>query len=363
MDSRINLDKRQLSLLLSNLIITKMIFAYPRFLFKTSGNAAWIQAIYMSLFAYALLLVSFSFFRRSGNRSVLQLAESIGKLPLKIVVAFIVGAIIAVNAATEIRTFAESVKIILLPKTKIEIIMALFAVTVIIGARCGLGALSTINALFFPICLFALLAMTVALIPAYDINRLLPILGKGSESIFIKGLGDMYGFSDIIALNLLLPYCGDIKTVKKSGTRAVLLGGGVLVILSLAYAMTYPYPYSEEFLLIPYQLSRMVRIGEYFQRFEALFELVWTMTQLLYTAIYVCLLAEVITTSFKLSHAKSIIPCSVCLLSLLSFLPSSVVSLLDISSQVKMYLAIPAYLLPIVIPLIYILLRKKGDTK
>lgn len=363
MDIKIDFNTRQLTLLASNLLITKMIFAFPRFLFKTSGNAAWIQAIYMSLLAYILFSASVCFFRSTGNRSILQLAESIGKAPLKILVSLIVATIIVTNVSTEIRTFAESVKIILLPKTKIEFIMIFFAFTVSLGALSGFGSLATVNALFFPFCLFFLGVLVVMLFPSYSINNIFPVFGTGVKDIFIDSFKDMYCFTDLIVLNLLLPYCKDIEIVKTSGRRAIFIAGSILTLICLAYGLSYPYPYSAEFLLIPYQLSRMVRAGEYFQRFEALFEFVWTVTQLLYSAIYVVILCNVFSNTFKLRSYKALIPCVVSALCLLAFLPDSVVNLLDKAYIFREYLAPFAYALPILIPIIYLFCAKKRKRK
>lgn len=363
MKESINLNTRQLTLLLSNLLITKMMFAFPRFLFKTSGNAAWIQAIYMSLIAYILLIVSLKLYQYTGNKSIIQLAESIGKTPLKILVSLCVALIIIANAGTEMRTFAESVKIILLPKTKIEYIMILFTFIVCLGAYKGFSSLVTINALIFPFCLFFLGVLVTFLLPAYDINNLFPIFGTGIKNIFVTGLKDMSCFSDLIALNLLLPYCGDIETVKKSGKNALLIGGITLTLICFSYALTYPYPYSREFLLIPYQLSRILRAGEYFQRFEALFEFVWSLTQLLYSSIYVFILCNVFRDTFKLKSREPLIPCTALLISLLSFEPSSIVALLDKAYTFKERLIPLAYILPILIPLLFVLKRRKTYEK
>lgn len=363
MNTKIKLNQRQLTLLMSNLLITKMTFSFPRFLFKTSGNGAWIQAIYMSLLAYIILRLSLSFFKYTGNKSILVLSESLGKKPLKIAVSLIIAFIIIIHITTEMRTFLESVKIVLLPKTKIEYILIFFGSTVAVGALCGFNALSTINALFFPFCLFFLGSLVLFLIPTYNINNLFPVFGTGAKNIFADGLLDMHCFSDLLALNLLYPYIGDIKTIKESGTKAVLISGIALTLICLAYGLTYPYPYSTEFLLIPYQLSRMVRAGEYFQRFEALFEFVWTLTHLLYSAIYVYILCLVFQSTFKLRSARSLLPCLVALLSLISFIPASVVELLDTSSLLKRFTAPFALFLPIIIPLIYsIKHRKKGGS-
>lgn len=357
MSTKIQINSRQLTLLMSNLLITKMTFSFPRYLFKACGNAAWLQAIYMSLFAYILFAISIAFFKYTGNKSIIQLAEIVGKTPLKIIVTLIVAFIIIVHTATEMRTFLESAKIILLPRTKIEYILLFFAITVSLGVLCGINSLATVNALFFPFCLFFLCALVVFLVPSYNINNIFPVFGNGVSKIFLNGLLDMHCFSDLLALNLLLPYIGDIKTVKKSGIRAILISAAALVLICLSYGLTYPYPYSKEFLLIPYQLSRMIKAGEYFQRFEALFEFVWTLTHLLYSAIYIYILCDVLKNSLKLRSAKTLVPSVVALISLLSFLPSSIIGFLNTSSRLKIYIAPFALLMPIVIPLLY---RLKG---
>lgn len=360
MSSKIQINDKQLTLLISNLLVTKMTFSFPRFLFQTSGNAAWLQAIYMSLLAYVLFRLSLCFFKYTGNKSIVQLAECIGKKPFKIIISLIIAFIIIIHTSTEMRTFLESAKIVLLPKTKIEYMLIFFGITVGLGALCGFSALSTINALFFPFCLFFLVALVLLLIPTYNTNNIFPIFGTGINKIFINGLLDMHCFSDLLVLNILLPYIGDIKTAKSSGTRAIIISGAALFIICLAYGLTYPYPYSSEFLLIPYQLSRMVRAGEYFQRFEALFEFIWTLTHLLYSAIYVYILCMLFQNAFNLRSSKALFPCIVALLSLLSFMPESIVELLDTSNKLKIYTAPFAFFLPIIIPFIYVKWSKKG---
>lgn len=359
MKERIRLNQKQLTMLIANLLIVKIIFAFPRNLFKTSGNAAWIEAIYLTVAAAIILELTFLTYKLAGKKSVIQLAECIGGKPFKVIISLIVVIVIGGFLCTEVRTFAESVKIILLPSTSIEVIMLLFAITAGIGAWYGMEALATINAIFFPFCLFFLGVLVAWLVPNFSLNNLMPILGRGGKNIFIYGIKNLSCFSDILVLNLLLPHCRDVEMVKKSGRYAVLTAGAVLVAIALAYGLCYPYPYSADFLLTAYQLSRMARAGEYFQRFEALFELVWTLTHLLYSAIYIYIICNVLKDGFKLNYSKPLIPCVVALVALISFEPSSVMDLLEVSSAVKQIFFPFAYALPIAIPLMYMHKRRK----
>jgi len=355
------ITEREMTLLIANLLSVKAIFAFPREIFASSANAAWIEVIYMSLLAWAMLELSFLTYKISGKKSIIDLAEKIGKKPFKIAVALLVTAVLAVNFITEVRMFSESVKIILLPKTDIEYIMILLAVTICLGQKSGLSAAATINAIFFPICLVFLGFIVIFLSKTYNMNNLFPILGNGTGSILKGGIKNISCFSDVLAVNLLLPHIQDISIPKKSGRKALLIASLTMLFICLSYALCYPYPWSKEFLLPVYQLSTRIRAGEYFQRFEAFFEFVWEISQLLYSTIYIFLISETLAKAFSLSDRTAICYGVIAAVALISIEPSSVVTVLAVSKIADMATAHLAYLLPIVIPVLYIIKRKKAQ--
>lgn len=349
---------RELTLILANLLSVKAIFAFPRTVFETSANAAWIEIIFVSLLAWAALEISILTYRKTGKKSVLELAESVGNKPFKVAVGLLIASVFCVNFVTELRMFAESVKIILLPKTDIEYILILLAVTLCIGQKSGFAAAAAINAIFFPICLLFLGFIVVFLGNTYNINNLFPILGNGAGAIFKGGIRNLSCFSDILALNILIPHTEDISVPKKSGRRALLIAGVTMLLICLSYALCYPYPWSKEYLLPVYQLSTRIRAGEYFQRFEAFFEFVWEISQLLYSTIYIFLISEVLAKTFSLRDKTAICYGVTALVLLLAAQPSSIVAVLGASMLADAIAAPFAYLLPIVVPIVYLLKRK-----
>lgn len=351
-------NQSRLTSLTAALLCVKTVFAFPRYLFETSGNAAWLEAIYIFAAAYAMLELSMLFYRFTGNKNILSLSESIGGMPLKITVALLVVLCFSVSLSAQVRIFAESVKLILLPKSRIEYIFLLFAAAVAVGSMHGLDAVATVNGIFFPFCAAFLLILCISLLKYCNPNNLFPIFGKGADRLFVGGLSDLSCFSDILALNLLLPHTADIAVVRKSGRRAMLAAGGAITLICLVYGMLYPYPYTAEFFLTAYQMSRMVRVGEYFHRFEAMFEFVWAITHLLYSSIYLCLIAETLGDVFKLRGSNAAIPCITAIICFAAAEPASVAALLDISKKINVYLLPAAYFLPVIIPCAYIVLRR-----
>lgn len=103
-----------------------------------------------------------------------------------------------------------------------------------------------------------LLLSLILLIPYFNINNIFPILGNGVYSITVKGINTISLFSDILLLNILLPYCENTSEAKKSGWRAIYISATIGVVILLSYCLIYPYPVSREFMIPVYQLSRVI---------------------------------------------------------------------------------------------------------
>lgn len=361
MEKNVEISEKELTLMLANLLSVKAIFAFPKTVFETSANAAWIEVIYMSLLAWGLLEISFLTYRISGKKSIVGIAGEIGGKPLKIAVSLLVIAVLSANFITETKMFSESVKIILLPKTDIEYIMVLLAVVICISQKRGLKAVATVNAIFFPVCLVFLGFIVIFLFKNYNINNIFPILGNGTKSILTGGIKNSACFGEIIAINLLLPHVRDISVAKKSGRKALLIASLTIISICLCYALCYPYPLSKEYLLPVYQLSKMIKAGEYFQRFEAFFEFVWEISQLLYSVIYVYLICETAEKAFGLSDRNAVSYGIVAFIMLIATEQMTVVKVLEIAKIADMISSPILYLLPVIIPLWYMAVKKKRE--
>lgn len=352
------ISEKELTFVLANVIITKMIFSFPRNLFFESGNAAWLEAVFVSLFATVVFEITASIYAKCDKQSILELSEHLGGKLFKSAVAILTVLVLSLNFTAELRTFSESVKIVLLPKTNIEYIMILLAIAIVIGAKKGISAISTINAILFPICLVFLAFIAIFLLRDYRINNIFPILGTGVKNIVKGGFRDLSCFSDVLILNLLLPYTKDLSVTKKSGRKAVIISSVTIIMICLCYGLCYPYERAKEFLLPIYQLSRMIRAGEYFQRFEAFFEFVWTVTELLYGTIYVYVICNTISEAFNVKNQNMLVYCVVTSCIFIALMPSSVVENVEFSQKIGIWTAPVAFLLPFILPLIYLPKRR-----
>lgn len=360
LQEKIILEKKEITSLLVNAISVKMLFSFPRNFVIKSGNAAWIQVIYVSLLALILFFITTKIYQKAGSKDILTIAEETGGKALKIAIGILLILVLGINVAANMRLFPETVNGILLPETPIEFILLLFGVCIAIGAYMGLESIARIHAIFLPVAGLFLVAFLILIVPQISVTNLFPIFGTGTYNIFVSGLEELRLFGDIIILNILLPFCKDRKAAVKSGYRAILISGGISLIITLSYCLTFPYPSSTEFVTPVYMMTRLLRIGRYFQRLEAFFEFVWSIALLLYASLYLFAICHVWQKCFNLRYYRPVIFPVVTLMVLLPLIPASVIKPYE---QITVWQALTyalAFVLPVLGGILYRIKTKRS---
>lgn len=355
------MEKREITTILINVICIKMLLTFPRIFVLDAGSAAWIQVIYATLITFVLYFLTIKIYEKSGKRSVIMLSEKIGGKWLKTIVGIVLFLVLIGNMTMSLRAFPESVKAVLLGTTNMSFIVIALAVVLGIGAYIGIEGLGRLNTIFLPVAGGVLLIYLVLALPYCNINHLFPILGKGAYSIFAKGLEGVTLFGDIILLNLLMPYCKNYESAKKSGYWAILISGLISLIIILVYVLIFRYPASTQFTMPAYQISRIVRIGPFFQRFEAFFEFVWSISLYMYGSVYIFMIAKLLKDTFELRYEKPIIFAVTVICIAIMFLPESMIDILQNVRWMAYVTYALGFFLPILLGILYRIKRKQGE--
>lgn len=340
------LQRKKITSLIINAISIKMLLTYPRNIVLNSGNAAWIQVLYN--FIVTILIFTIIAMSYRGKKNIIEVAGQCGGKALKIIIGIIVTVILGANLISTVRIFPETIKIIMLQESKIEIILLIFAAVTAIGAYMGIDSIATIHYLFLPIAGAVMAAFLVLLLPYYKLDNLFPILGNGAKSIFVTGINSMSVFSDIILLNILMPYMENYSEFKKSGYRSIIIGGIIVFLIMLAYCSAYPYPASEDFILPVYQLTRIIHLSSFFSRFETFFQFVWSILIMLYASFYIYVLCYVWQITFNLKFNKPLIAPLIIVIFGLSLIPNSIMDFIKLENIIYCIIYPFAFLLPII---------------
>lgn len=344
------IKEKQLTAMMINAIAVKMLMTFPRSLFENCGNSVWLAVILSTVAVYGMVWIIGRMY--TSDKSLVGLSEQLGGKGLKIAVGTAVFIILSLNLVSVLRIFPEIIRLVLLQQTYTEVIGLAFLAVIVIGAACGIEAIARVHSFFIPIAAGAFGVFLLMLIPNLSISKLFPILGKGISSLFLKGSSAISVFNDILLMNILIPYTNLGVNYKKAGLRSVIFGGICCLLIVLFYGMIYVYPTSAELLIPVYQLERVINLGDFFSRLEALFQFIWSISILLYAIMYICTLSLLWKETFDLSHSKPLIVPITLLLASLAALPRSVNGMIEIERIIAKWNYIPSFLIILIIGIV-----------
>lgn len=353
MNKNFILERKELTATFINIIVVKMLFTYPRFMVINSGNAAWLEMVYVSLISFGLYKLIDFLNKKTEQQNIFMLSEKVGGKAFRILVGSLIIFVLLVNLSVNIRIFSECIRTVLLPNTPTTMVMLFFIVAISVGAYMGIYSICRIHALFVPIAAIVMLGFLVMLIPDINLNNFFPLIGTGTYNVFIKGLRSISIFADVMCIYILAPFCKNKRDTKRSVNYAFLIGGISASLMLLLYCLVYPYPISREFVIPIYQLARIVNVGQYFQRFEAFFEFTWSIAMMLYASFSLFVICYAISETFNTKYYRETILPVVLLAASFGFIPTNFVTLLSDGNEIYNVIYPILFILPAVIGVIY----------
>jgi spore germination protein (amino acid permease) len=252
-----------------------------------------------------------------------------------------------------LREFGEDMKTITLEDSPISFIILFFLIGMIAAGFAGIEAIARLSAFVVPIIIAGYYFIVFAVAPYFDISAILPILGNGVESIFIRGASKISAFSSIFIIFLLAPFLKTNKNFRKTGYSAIIFSAVNLVTSVLIYLIAFPYPTAIENFLPIYQLARLINYGRFFQRVESGFVFIWVASALIYLSTGFFFILHVFRKTFGLKYYKPlIIPMSILIFNI-SLLPPNLMTAMKLDTEFfRSYIWIITFIIPIVVLLL-----------
>ncbi len=344
MQNKISFGKWEATTLLINLVCTKCFLYYSRVMAEDAGTAAWLLSLYTSLIALILFITQIKLFKIFEGKDILDIAEISGGKPLKVITGLVMVAVLYYLSVSVLREFSEDMKIVSLPITPISYIMIIFIIGVIIGSFLGMETILRYHAIAVPVIAAGYLIILLCVIPNMDSTNLLPVLGNGPELIFGNGFLRVSSFLELMIIYLLPPFLGSYRNVKTVGFTAIGICSVIFILSSLTYSLVFPYPSNLESFLPVYQMARLIQLGRFFQRIEAIFVFIWAMAALIYLAAVFYFMVYTFAKIAGLKYMRPLIlPFSI-IVYCGAFIPKSLIETTKITSNVfNKYVGIIAF--------------------
>jgi len=284
-------------MLILTIIITHTISSLPREILVSSKSATIINLIFVStlaiLFSYLIVKLMKSF----AGSDIIDISEYLGGKIFKNIVGVIFILYFLISSSMLLRSFCESLKIIYYPMTNIVFIIALFVLAICTANRFDFNASLKTNLLIIPLVLASIVFLFFANMSKFVPQRIFPIFGDGLYNTFILGLSNLAAFGGIVYLYFLPPYLKEPEKMKKIAFISIGVSAIYLILCVSTLLFMFSFFINTNEITPLYNATRYIEFGNFFQRLESIFLLIWILA-------FACYLS--ITTKFAMGIFKKL---------------------------------------------------------
>lgn len=345
--------------LLTTVMTGKIFITFPNTIVSYGGNVSWLIILLSGCLALILFSFILRFLSKFGGNSFPESAENIAGPYLGTIIVLAVLLPWLIDVAMTLRKFSEMMVIIALPETPISVMAITFITASSIAAYLGVNTIARAAYLSFPLSLGAVLFIIILTYPAWNLDWLFPLLGKGLDHVIKYGI---LRSSDYGELNLLyaIPLIFYSQQIKRIGYKSIVLTMLIFLIVIITYLLTFPAVVGEEPYLPLYMMARGVYLGRFLQRIEAVFVLFWVINGYLWISTGIYGFSRILCDLLRLPDYRPLILPTGILIFAISFIPANLpdVVLLSVYTY-REYSFISAFGIPALL-LMIAHLRRKG---
>lgn len=289
------------------LIISKVfLWDINRFVYS-SGTAAWINAVLSTVIAVLAFLILSWVYKKTDYDDVFSCIKSAyGKTGLYIfgTALFIMQ---LVNLIVVLRIYSNTISTITLTSAPSFFVLIFILATLIASGYFGIESIIKISSVSCIVIVLFIVVLFLFDIPHYELTNIFPILGNGVSG-FLNCYKNVGFYNEILFLFFIIPLLKDRKRFKNTGLKSIIYSGIIVILTTLVFTLTAPYPVNTQFYLPMLEISSAVNINVIFQRAESVFLILWIFTCFIYLGSAFCFVLYTFEKTFQISDSKAIIP-------------------------------------------------------
>jgi spore germination protein KB len=271
------LGHRETLTLLIMIISGKIFLSLPRNLIFLGDSAGWLIILLSGLISVGLFHLIYALIRKFPEDNLFQIARRLTGKYLGAGLGLLLFGFFLIDAALLIRQFAESFILAILPRTPISVITIIFLILLMYSTLLGIETLSRVAWFLGPYLLLALIIIFLFALPKNP-QQLLPLLGAGPLPLCKQGLLHISNYAEIILLLVLAPLIRQKEKIYKIGLWGLIISIVIFTGITANIIMTFNYAAAADLAFPVFQLTRLISLGEFIQRTEALFVFLWFFT-------------------------------------------------------------------------------------
>jgi spore germination protein KB len=331
---------------------------------------AWLAILIAIAAAMPVIFVYGKLLSMYPGKDLYSIVEELfGPILGKIITAVYIFYFVHLGALV-LKNFSSFIKIIGLKETPDVMTVMFMGVLCIWAVKEGVELLGRWMQFVFPIVAFTIIFLLSFSFQGVDISNLKPFMYNGFYPVF-KGafFAFSFPFAETIAFLMLLNHLKEPKKSYKTLTIGLLIGGMIILLLSVRNLMVMGPEYADSINFGAYEAVSLIQIGNFLQRFEVFVSVVFLFTGFAKISICMHSASKGVEKLFNLKDYKRIVaPVGLLTMIISCFLFDNYSSLIEWGASVYSYYALP---FQVIIPIITLLtavvktkiMKKNGNTE
>ena len=267
------------------IFVAYTLVALPRSMLEATKTSTLINLIYVGIIALLITFLIYKLLIKFPGSDIVDIAEYLGGKPLKTFIGIIFIFYFLFSSSILLRNFCECLKIVYYPMTSLIFIILTFIIVICITLHHRFSSIAKVNLLIIPLVIISIIFLFIANMKNFSLDNIFPIFGDGLLNTFVTGLGNLGAFGGITILYFLPPYLKEPQKMKKIYLTSIILGIiYFLLCVSIILFMFISLMYTNQIMPL-YSAARYIEFGNFFQRLESIFLLIWILQMICYLTI------------------------------------------------------------------------------
>lgn len=281
-------------------IITKIFLGVPRTLIQEGGSAAWLLTLLAAVFASTGIFFLVKLLRKFPGKNIIEIAQILWGAPGRIIVALLLALFFLLVSTIVVREFSETMLITVLPRTPISVIIFFFIAAMVMGSYNGLEVITRASTILFPFIIGGILSILLLASNFYDFNNLFPVFGTGVGKLLWHSPGRSSLFTDLIFVGLIASSVSDTEKIGSKVWMGFAFSALLFVVVEILYISAITTEAGSKLYIPLFQLARIIYMGRFVQRIEALYIFIWFFTGALQLSIALYSMATALCRGFRI---------------------------------------------------------------
>lgn len=278
---------RQFKILVILVTIGDAIMILPSIPADEAMQDAWIATLLAILFGLLIVYL----FTAVGNTFpkvsfVDYITQTFGKWIGSVVIIFFL-CYLLLSISAHIRQIGNFTILHMLQETPIEAVHFIILSLIVYAARLGIETIARTSEIFFFWFVFFLFLLLLAVAPNINGDQILPMLPNGFKPVIRGSLASTtFMFAELVVFLVIFPFVIDQQKIRRDFMIAALIGGLVITVLTIFCILVLGPGITSRNIYPVYTLARKINVGDFFQRVEVIFTVIWMMTAYMKITLY-----------------------------------------------------------------------------